>query len=137
MSAWADIKKSVNSDLGKEDFLALDEISMMDKEYICSDNLLTKFAMQNGQNVGFKSYAKGYVKVTANIKTNETISIYRGDYLVKQLNYSSTQNLATYSLKLHRGDIINIVYNTADNSRRCDVSILGTLIGHCALREVD
>lgn len=141
MSAWADIKKSVNSDLGKEDFLALDEIAMMDKEYIYSDDILMKFTMNGERAVTFRSYAKGYIKVGMDFKEpGQKLSFYRNESLIGEIvpKVIGSDREAPFPLKLYRGGVVKIVLeNTEVDLGECDIALRGTLVSHRGLREVD
>jgi hypothetical protein len=151
LSNWAEIKAFVNSDLGKENFLSIDELIMLSKEYIVpvgyngtSANLSNPIVSWSSespptQNIKFRSYANGYVLMYLDFRTGTgstpSISIFNGENLVK--NFSGNVAMETIALKISKGDTITVSFKNANTyTDGGTVEIYGELVDHYGLREV-
>lgn len=154
MSNWAEIKAFVNSDLGKENFLSIDELIMLSKEYIIpvgyngtSANLSNPIVSWSSespptQNIKFRSYANGYVVMNLVFRRSyavdlvPSIFVYHGENLVKELSGDISAENITF--KIFKGDTLTIKFENASGyAKGGTIKIFGELVDHYGLREVN
>lgn len=143
MGFWAEIKSALNSTIGTSEFKSLDELILLGKELVISEDELLNLSGKT--NPSFTAYCNGYIRIRIDepdFQEDEYREWYLEVYkngIIEDTSSGFEETYVSFDVAVNRGDVITIKRYTDIEANASIVSgkVMGKVVSHYGLQEVD